>query len=89
MEQYCESLNRIADAWEIIGGGPSSREREAPALNFSVRKVWTAGKVRFANLVYIFEQRAEEERRYEDETLYFSKHSFEDLKVAKSCIKVL
>ena len=45
--------------------------------------------MRFANLVHMFKQLAEEERRYEDEALYFSKHSFEDLKVAKSCMEVL
>jgi hypothetical protein len=89
MDQFCESLKRISDAWESIGGGPTAREIEAPVLYFSVRKVWMVEKARFANLVYIFEQLAEEERRYEDDALYFSKHTFEDLKVAKSCMEVL
>jgi hypothetical protein len=89
MEQCCESLKRISDAWERVGGGPTERAREAPSLYYSLRKVWTAEKVRFANLVYMFEQLAEEERIYEDDALYFSKHGLEDLKVAKSCMEVL
>ncbi|KAF2790107.1 hypothetical protein K505DRAFT_84635 [Melanomma pulvis-pyrius CBS 109.77] len=93
MSSCVESLVRIADAWEKIWGGPVTKEFRGackpPPLYYKVKQIWHVEKLRFANLVSVYEHHVEEEQHWEEESLHLFDHSFEDLVNAKSCAEAL
>ena len=95
MEQCVESLGRISEAWDLLGGpnvkilGSNFRERKEKALLAQVKRIWKVEKLRWANLIFVYEELAEDELKWEEDERNLSKYAQEELDDCSSCTGAL
>ena len=70
--QCIASLDRIAHVWRLVGGPLkpySSGDPELSHVYHAAKRIWHVEKVRWANLVDVYERCAKEEVSWEEDSL--------------------
>lgn len=90
--QCIASLDRIAHVWRLVGGPLkpySSGDPELSHVYHAAKRIWHVEKVRWANLVDVYERCAKEEVSWEEDSLQTGLAIPASVMGSSSCMKAL